>query len=110
MIAVSPVRVFLLLVSEQPTSKSKVESKERRLYAFRYTPDFAKTPPKEWPFACVVALGNDEKVVNGQWCCLHVFVRKDGSFDFAEGMFGTDTEVTELYGPVWCQKSPVPCL
>ena len=97
---------FFLAVSDEPASESKNKAKERRryeehrLYVFLYTPDYAKTPPKEWPFACVVALRNDEKVINNQWCCLHVFVRRDGTFDFAEGMFATETEVTELYGPV----------
>lgn len=80
---------------------SSIEREERRLYAFRYIPDRAKKPPKEWPFACILALGEGEKVVNDQWCCLHAFICKDGAFEFGEGMFGTGKEEAELYGPVW---------
>ncbi len=84
-------------MSDEP----KVELEERQLYAFPYVPDRAAKPPKKWPFACVVALHDGEKLVNGQWCCLHAFICKDGAFEFGEGMFGTATEETELYGPVW---------
>ena len=88
-------------MSNEPESGSAAESDERQLYAFRYIPDRARTPPTEWPFACILALRQGEKVANNQWCCLHAFVCRDGTFEFGEGMFGTDTEITEFYGPVW---------